>query len=521
MAWRFSRSCCISVRKAASSPVRVPSMSLIRSHRGVIWARSQLAVHGAVRRPRVVLLGPEHPVLRAGLPQLLVDQQLLQRGADLGLVVGVHEDAVPAVPHHVVGPPEVGGNDRQAAGRRFYQGNAEVLHQRRVDEHAAPVSGYAVQLGDVRLGVVLLGQRQLAVQVMLVHQQQQLGQHLALVVVHGLDVLAHAREDDQVGQRLQLRVGAVSLDEAGDVLAAVGPADGQDDGLLGLRDEAGYLLAHAVGRLLLLLAAIEVGVVLVVVGVEALQVYAGWHHAVVGRLVGIVELVPGLDLVFRGGDDLIRLPQRLLLYAYALVHGVLLADLLLSHAGPLQRARLVASQRVTRDEERHPEVLGQPLGHVGAVGVMAVHHVGRAAALLVEADGVLQVLVQVRVEELLAHVTGGAALQPDYAGVGSYGLGRLGVVIVVVRIVYEARQEVHALDALAPSQLLGQLHDVLRLPARVGVASQLEVVRTDQAVDADEGYDFRGSWHLSLRAKYAQESPPQPLVGHSRGLRSG
>jgi hypothetical protein len=37
-----------------------------------------------------------------------------------------------------------------------------------------------------------------------------------------------------------------------------------------------------------------------------------------------------------------------------------------------------------------------------------------------------------------------------------------------------------------PGQRAGEIHDVLRLPTRVGVATELQVIPPNQAVDADK-----------------------------------
>jgi hypothetical protein len=111
-----------------------------------------------VRGPGEVLphaLGAGARVVR---PRLAVGEQPPQRRLHLGGVAGVDEEARVGGADDVLRSAVVGRHDGQARRGRLDQRDAEVLHQGRVDEHAAAGGGQAVEDGDVDVGLVPLRQ---------------------------------------------------------------------------------------------------------------------------------------------------------------------------------------------------------------------------------------------------------------------------------------------------------------------------------------------------------------------------
>src|SRR5690606_15006159 len=113
--------------------------------------------------PGVVLSDPGDAVLGVTLPFLAVDQYPLEGRLDLTRVPGVDEFSRAAGCDYLLRSAVVGRDDRKAARARFDDGDAEVLNECGVGEHAAAGSSQPVQDRDIGVGMVLLGQRQASV----------------------------------------------------------------------------------------------------------------------------------------------------------------------------------------------------------------------------------------------------------------------------------------------------------------------------------------------------------------------
>jgi hypothetical protein len=340
------------------------------------------------------------------------------RGArlHLGGVARVDEHARAGRADDVAGAAVAGRHDRQPGGRRLDERDPEVLDQGGVDEHAAAGGGQPVEDGDVDVGLVPLRQRHLAVQVVAVEQQQEFREHLALVVLHGSNVLADAGEDRQVGQLLELGILAVGRDEALDVLALVGARDRQDQGLLGVGEEAGDLALHAFAGAADVVARVEALLVVAQVRVEALDGDARRKHLEGGGGRGVVELVALLDLVAGRGDDDVRVGEHALLDVDAVKQVVARLHRVGIDPGAAQHVALVAAQAVSGEHQRHPEARGELVRDVAGVGVVPVDEVGEATLVAEQPHRGGHQLVEVGPQRLLAAVALAAAAQAHDAG---------------------------------------------------------------------------------------------------------
>ena len=81
----------------------------------------------------------------------------------------------------------------------------------------------------------------LAVQVILVDREQNLGQHLLGLAVHVTNILAAAGNDHQVGHRLQLLGLTIGLQQCIDVLARIRARQRQYDRAIRIQQEAAQL----------------------------------------------------------------------------------------------------------------------------------------------------------------------------------------------------------------------------------------------------------------------------------------
>ena len=251
---------------------------------------------------------------RGPLPGILIPQQFQQGRRDLVFIQGVDEFAALAVADDIHRPAVFGCHHRQAAGRGFQQGQSEGLGERGVDEDPAPGGDHTVDFGHV-CGPVMLGHGHPPVQVIGIHDQQQVGQHCLGAVFQVAYIVAIAGNYQQVGGLLQLRVFAIGVEQGRQVLALVGTGQGQDQGFVGVAEKA-------------VDGAAEAECVTWPGWVELLQVGAGRydHHAL--RVVVVVQPVLLLDLVVGAGDHQVGIGQHGLLGVDAALDVVGTGDLL-------------------------------------------------------------------------------------------------------------------------------------------------------------------------------------------------
>jgi hypothetical protein len=107
-------------------------------------------------------------------------------------------------------------------------------------------------------------------------------------------------------------------------------------------------------------------------------------------------------------------------------------------------------------------------------------------SFLLKRNHVVHEFRQVRPEQLLAHVPLAAAADAHDAGLFPQRFNDLLVVGADALVFDQPRDQVHLFDTRVLAQGAGQFHDVLGLPAGVGIASQLQIVPADQSVDAEQ-----------------------------------
>ncbi len=127
---------------------------------------------------------------------------------------------------------------------------------------------------------MLFGNGHFAVQVVFVHQQQHLGQHLALIVRHAVDILAQPRENRQIGHGPQIEILAESAHQPADVFAYVGPAQSQNQRFVRMHEKAFKLLGDRRLREADIFGLFVLLGQLVVIGEKALHIDAGRDHPV-------------------------------------------------------------------------------------------------------------------------------------------------------------------------------------------------------------------------------------------------
>ena len=267
-------------RKVAARLLAVPVQQLVHPFQ----------VFGHMRVPTVMAPHAEHTAARPFAPLRPIVQRVVQGCRDCASVQRVDQDAVVTVRHNILRAAVFGGDDGQTACRRLDQRQPERLGQGRVDENAAPPCRQAVQVRHI-VGGMMLGQRDLAPQVVTVYGKQQVGKHLLLRFLQFADVVAIARHDDQIGGALQVGILPVSGDQALQVLARIRPAQCQYHGLVGLGQEFVY---HVLDVAVQYLAARRR---------EARGVRPGRNYRAEFRVVVLVQAVLLADFLPGAGHD--------------------------------------------------------------------------------------------------------------------------------------------------------------------------------------------------------------------------
>ena len=307
-----------------------------------------------------------------------------------------------------------------------------------------------------------LGVGDLAIQVVLIYQQQNVGEYVLGAAVQFTDVLAVAGDDHQIGRGLQLLGFTVGLQKGGDVLAFVGARQRQDHGFFRLAQKTVDL--HGDWRLTPLL----------VRRVEALQVRARRYDAHLFRLIVIVQRVLFVDLIVGAGDNQVGGAEHRLLGIDAACHVVLLLDLGRLESGGEQATAFYPSQRVPRVHQRRAEHRGEACADIAGIRVVAVHHVRLPFLVLEVLQGVIGEAVEVIPELLLADIAVRAGIDAHNVGAVVQGFGLLGVIRADLAVDHAPGEQVDALHSGPLGQCAGQLHNVENLSAGVGIAAELQ-----------------------------------------------
>ncbi len=161
-----------------------------------------LHVAFGMRLPGVMFPDTRNPVARSQIPGVAIAQKLEQcRGNGL-LVERVDEFPVVAVGDDIDRSAILRGNQWQPAGSGLQQCQAKGFCQRGVDEDAMAGCHESVDFRDL-VGAMALGDCDLAIEVVGIDEQQDIGQDVLRTAVEVTDVIARAGNDEQVGVLLQ------------------------------------------------------------------------------------------------------------------------------------------------------------------------------------------------------------------------------------------------------------------------------------------------------------------------------
>jgi hypothetical protein len=471
----------------------------------------QVARHVAV--PGVQPVGAPDPAPGASPPQVRVVDQLPDRLRDRGRVEGIDEEAVLATLHDVDGAAVPRRHDRQAARRGLDERQPERLGQRGIDEHPAEPSRVSVEVRDVP-GLVALGIGDRAVEIVLVDEEEELQQDPPRAARLVRDALPRPGQDHEVRPGPESPAPRVGAHQRRQVLPNVGARDREDHRTLRKAEEAIDLGRDRRALLTLLRRP------------ESREVHARREDLHSLRGVVVVQLVLLADLLAGARDDQRRVLEGPFLGLDPLAEVVAAFDHLGVGVRVEEPLSLDASERVPREHERHPEELRDLRPHVAGVRVVRVNHVRKHA---VRADVVHRVVdepVEVRPEALLAQIAPRSAGDADDPRAVAEGLLGLRVDVVVLLRLDLPRHEDDVADARLRGERLRLVHHVEDLPARIGVATQLDVAAPDEPVDT-QGEDAQR--RLSHRDPRSPGGPPRratgfrtsPRVARRRSPRSG
>ncbi len=436
--------------------------------------------------PTVVASHPVDASIGKIAPLLLVDQDRCQRPGNVLGIRGFDQNTVAAVGHDIHRPAVVGGHDRQTAGRGLDQGDAERLHQRRVDENAMALGTDPVKLGDLGGEIMLFGNRQLTVKIVMIHLQQHIGEHLALVFFHGGDVAANACKNGQVGDGLQLRAGAVRLDQAADILAVIGPAQRQDKGFVGVDPEAVQFSEQGYADLLDFFAEQFAVELRVIKRIESIQVDTGRDHGKAIVAAVVVEAILLIDFLPGRGDNQFGPVDDFFLNLDPGRHLVLAVYSVFAEPFPEEFFLLASAQRMTGEDKVRVKGVGQPHRNIARIGIVAVKHIRGPRLRFDKSNHPGDELFQVRPEQLLSDVLFAAELHAHDTDFVRDLLDGLAVVFGYRLVVYQPGHQINLGDLIAFTQGPGQFQHIFDLAAGVGITAQFGGLRANQPVNAEE-----------------------------------
>lgn len=121
---------------------------------------------------------------------------------------------------------------------------------------------------------------------------------------------------------------------------------------------------------------------------------------------------------------------------------------------------------------------------------MAVQHIRPARLTMQPTQMIIDEAIQMLPERFLEDMTFRADLDPNDLRVFSQCLNGFGVIVANFAGNDAPRDQIHSLDIRLFCQGFGQFHDIFGSRAGFGVASQFQIVDTNQTVDADQDDDW-------------------------------
>ena len=144
------------------------------------------------------------------------------------------------------------------------------------------------------------------------------------------------------------------------------------------------------------------------------------------------------------------------------------------------------AQGVTGKNHRHPKQQRQAGRRQTSVRVVAVDDVGHASHDAKMPGNKIDELFNPTPKAFLSQIAAGAEWNPDDEGVFGDLLAGPGVIVVDFWVVDQASQQIDAAHAGISRERFGELDDVGRLAAGVGVGAEFEVFPANQPVETDE-----------------------------------
>ncbi len=132
------------------------------------------------------------------LPKFRIFEDSHQRLGNRRLIQRIDQQTVTAIADDVHRTAVFGSDQRQTAGGRFQQRQAEWFGQGRIDEHTPGCSGKAINVGDV-VSRVVFRQSDPTVEIVIIGNQQQLRQNPLRAFAQLPDVFTITGDDHQIG----------------------------------------------------------------------------------------------------------------------------------------------------------------------------------------------------------------------------------------------------------------------------------------------------------------------------------
>ena len=153
-----------------------------------------------------------------------------------------------------------------------------------------------------------------------------------------------------------------------------------------------------------------------------------------------------------------------------------------------QSALLLLPERMPRKHQRHAQQRRQVCAGFSRVRVVRMDHVRRPARVAKVQQRTVHKATQPLPQPFLGQVLLRAERNPHNVRSLGKRFDRTGVVLVDLRVHDQTRHQVDASHTRLLSQRPRQLHNILRLSARICVPAQLKIFPADQPVQAQQNH---------------------------------
>ena len=149
---------------------------------------------------------------------------------------------------------------------------------------------------------------------------------------------------------------------------------------------------------------------------------------------------------------------------------------------------------MSRVHKRDALAIAEPNAHIPRIGIVSVNEIRHAGLLLQPFVERVGEVAEMSPELLLGDVGLWSCGEANDSAAISHHFDGLGIVRAHTFVDHQPCDQIHALHVWLKCEGLGQLHHIFGLPAGVSIATKLQLLATDQPVNADQHNEQGLAW---------------------------